>query len=65
MDAEANLGSLLRKSLAVAKATGGVRQLPDAALIREVAWSFPYYGNRTKTSLEHVAVPASHTRYMY
>jgi hypothetical protein len=29
---------------------------------REVAWSFPYYGNRTKTSLEHVVVPASHTR---
>ena len=33
MDAEANLGSLLRKSLAAGKATGGVRQPPDAASI--------------------------------
>src|SRR5262245_58586909 len=43
----------------------GVRQLLDAALIEELAWSFPYSWNRTRRSFEHVCVPASHTRYVY
>jgi len=46
-----------------AKSKRGVRQLPDAALNREVTWLFPYCRKLTVTSLEQVWVPASHTLY--
>ena len=47
-----------------AKSKRGVRQLPDAALIKKRFGCSPYGPKFTVTVLEHVWVPASHTLYV-